>query len=91
MIESRFDAYVGKQVYEEWARQKLVELGNADQLAFVPDEVGRAWNPRAKIDVLAVNWKEQGRPTCFAPCRAALRGFNARGFRSPAAFFRRCI
>ncbi len=47
---------MGKQVYEEWARQKLVELGDADQLALVPDEVGRAWNPRAKIDVLAVNW-----------------------------------
>ena len=59
LIESRFDAYVGKQVYEEWARQKLVDLGDADELSFVPDEVGRAWNPRAEIDVLAVNWKEK--------------------------------
>ena len=58
-IESRFEAYVGKQVYEEWARQRLVELGDAEELAFVPDDVGRAWNPRVEIDVLAVNWKER--------------------------------
>ena len=37
--------------------EKLIELGDADELAFVPDEVGRAWNPRVEIDVLAVNWK----------------------------------
>ena len=59
VIESRFDAYVGKQVYEEWARRHLMELGDADELSFVPDEVGRAWNPRVEIDVLAVNWKER--------------------------------
>lgn len=29
----------------------------AKELPFVPDDVGRAWNPRAEIDVLAVNWK----------------------------------
>ncbi len=59
VIESRFDAYVGKQVYEEWARRHLMELGDADELSFVPDEVGRAWDPRVEIDVFAVNWKER--------------------------------
>lgn len=58
-IESRFDSYVGKQVYEEWARRRLLELADADELSFVPDEVGRAWNPRVEIDVLAVNWKQR--------------------------------
>ena len=36
-----------------------MELGDADELSFVPDEVGRAWNPRVEVDVLAVNWKER--------------------------------
>ncbi len=58
-IQSRFDAYVGKQVYEDWARSKIRELGDQEALPFVPDEVGRAWNPRAEIDVFAVNWKDK--------------------------------
>jgi uncharacterized protein len=58
-IQSRFDAYVGKQVYEEWARARIRDLGDQEALPFVPDEVGRAWNPRVEIDVFAVNWKEK--------------------------------
>jgi hypothetical protein len=80
LIESRFDAYVGKQVYEEWARQKLVEMGDADELPFVPDDVGRAWNPRAEIDVLAVNWKEQS--AIAGECRWRRQKMAAREFAS---------
>ncbi len=58
-IQSRFDAYVGKQVFEDWARTVIRELGDQEALPFVPDEVGRAWNPRVEIDVFAVNWKER--------------------------------
>ena len=58
-IEIRFDAYVGKQVYEEWARNHILRMGDEEELSFIPDEVGRAWNPRVEIDLLAVNWKDQ--------------------------------
>lgn len=58
-IESRFDAYVGKQVYESWARDHIIELGDKEKLPFIPDEVGRAWNPKVEIDVFAINWKEK--------------------------------
>lgn len=58
-IETRLDAYVGKQVYETWARSKILEMGDLEQLSFIPDEVGRAWSPKVEIDLLAVNWKDQ--------------------------------
>lgn len=79
-IEGRFDAYVGKQVYEEWARQLLIELGDNDELSFVPDEVGRAWSPEVEIDVLGVNWKQ--RSTVVGECKwrtekMALEEFDA--------------
>lgn len=66
-IESRFDAYIGKQVFEGWARTKIIELGDAEALPFVPDEVGRAWNPKAEIDLCAINWKE--RIALFGECK----------------------
>lgn len=56
-IEEQMDAYIGRQVYERWARDRLIAMGDAEALSFVPDEVGRAWTPRLEIDVLAVNWK----------------------------------
>ena len=37
----------------------LPELGDQEALPFVPDEVGRAWNPRVEMDVFGVNWKER--------------------------------
>lgn len=58
-IEERMDAYIGKQVYERWARDTLIALGDAEELSFVPDEVGRAWTTKVDIDVLAVNWRER--------------------------------
>lgn len=58
-VEEQLDAYVGKQVYERWARDALIALGDAEELSFVPDEVGRAWSTKVEIDVLAVNWRKR--------------------------------
>jgi len=58
-IETRMDAYIGKHVYERWARDRLIALGDAEELSFIPDEVGRAWTTKVEIDVLAVNWRER--------------------------------
>lgn len=66
-ITLRFDAYVGKTGYEELARRHLESLGLAGKLPFKPDTVGRAWTPRAEVDVFAISRKSQ--TALFGECR----------------------
>jgi AAA+ ATPase superfamily predicted ATPase len=49
--------FVGVTAFETLARQWIWTKGRADQLAFIPDEVGSHWNSRVQVDVVALNWK----------------------------------
>ncbi len=67
MITGRFDAFVGKSGYEELARRQLESLGMAGKLPFKPSIVGRAWTPRAEVDVFALDRKSES--VIFGECR----------------------
>jgi AAA+ ATPase superfamily predicted ATPase len=53
IIERRFDAFVGKTAYEELARRRIAVLGDAGEIPFVPESVGRAFTRDVEIDVVA--------------------------------------
>jgi hypothetical protein len=58
-IAERFDAYVGHTGFEEICRRRLIEMGDADELSFVPERVGRLWSRAAEVDLAAINSKER--------------------------------
>ncbi len=70
-ITARFDAYVGKTGYEELARRHLETLGLAGKLPFKPDSVGRAWTPRAEVDVFSMGRRSE--TALFGECRWTAR------------------
>ena len=55
IIKTRHASFVGKTGFEELARRLLIQLGDAHQLSFVPDYVGRVWNKQVEIDVVATS------------------------------------
>ncbi|MCP4399057.1 MAG: ATP-binding protein [bacterium] len=55
LIQAQHASFVGKTGFEELARRHLIQLGDAHQLSFVPDYVGRVWNKQAEIDVVATS------------------------------------
>lgn len=59
LIDERFTAYVGKTAYEELARLRIQSLGDAGQLPFVPESIGRAWTRHTERNVAAVSWRKQ--------------------------------
>lgn len=59
MITERFDSYVGHTGYEELCRRRIIEMGDADELSFVPERVGRLFNRKIEVDLAAINTKER--------------------------------
>ena len=57
-IRDTFDAYVGKTAYEELARRRITRLGDAGELPFSPQHVGRGWTRDVEVDVLAIDEAE---------------------------------
>ena len=57
MIKENYSSYVGKTGYEELARRHMIFLGDRNRLPFIPERVGRIWNPGEEIDVAAVDRK----------------------------------
>ena len=58
-IRTGFAAYVGHTGYEEVCRRLLIELGDAGNLPFVPERIGRAWTRTAEFDVAAIDHKQR--------------------------------
>ena len=48
-----FQSFVGKTAYDELARRRIAELGEAGELPFVPEGVGRAWTKDVELDGVA--------------------------------------
>ena len=59
IIRAGFDAYVGHTGYEEACRRALLALGDAGNLSFIPDRIGRVWTRTAEFDVAAIDHKHQ--------------------------------
>ena len=58
IIRSGFSGYVGRTGYEELARMAVTQASDNGQLPFEPLYIGRAWNRRVEIDVVAISHKE---------------------------------
>ncbi|WP_457741776.1 DUF234 domain-containing protein [Thermococcus sp.] len=57
-IKSGFNEYFGF-VFEEVARQFLVELNRAGKLPFRFTKIGRWWRKGEKVDIVALNEREK--------------------------------
>src|SRR5207249_2899075 len=51
IIRERFPAHVAKTGYEELCRRLILQMGEAGELPFEPERVGRLWSRTAEIDV----------------------------------------
>jgi hypothetical protein len=60
MIRSGFDAYVGRTGYEEVCRRHIAELSDRGALPFRALEVGRMWDRRVEIDIVALDRRSRG-------------------------------
>jgi len=59
IIRSGFDGYVARTGYEELARRAVAEAADRGELPFEPLYIGRAWNRRVEIDVVAISRRER--------------------------------
>jgi uncharacterized protein len=84
IIAGRWDAFVGATGFEELARRKIAQMGDAGGLPFVPEHVGRAWSREAELDVAAPSARD--RAVLVGECKwrrermnlEVLRGLQAR-------------
>lgn len=67
LIREGFDAYVGKTGYEEICRRHVAALSDAGELPFDAVDVGRIWDRRAEIDVVALD--RRSRAALVGECR----------------------
>lgn len=58
-IERNLPAFVGKTAFEDLSRAWVVAKGDAGQLPFVPQRVGRWWDRQAEVEVVAVNARDR--------------------------------
>lgn len=79
-IRDQFSSYIGKTAFEELARQQVQAWGDAGELPFTPQHVGRAGNRQAEIDVVAINWKD--RAVLFGECKWTSRKMAERDLAS---------
>ena len=61
-IREGLRAFVGATAFEELCRQWVAEQGRAGRLPFEVQEVGSHWSREVQVDVVGVNWAEQGDP-----------------------------
>ncbi len=59
IIAGQFDAYVGKNGFEEICRKWLISEAKKAQLPFDPDIVGRYWDSSVEIDCAAISKKHK--------------------------------
>lgn len=59
IIEQGFTNHVAKHGFEELCRRYIIKMGDEGKLPFYPRDVGRLWNKRAEIDIVAINKKER--------------------------------
>lgn len=67
LIREGFDAYVGKTGYEEICRRYVASLADQGDLPFEALDVGRIWDRRVEIDVVAVD--RRSRIALLGECR----------------------
>lgn len=67
IIREGFDAYVGKTGYEELCRRHVAALSDEGMLPFDAVDVGRMWDRRTEIDVVALDRKS--RSALVGECR----------------------
>lgn len=67
VIRAGFDAYVGKTGYEELCRRYVAALSDRGKLPFDALDVGRIWDRRVEIDVVAIDRK--ARAALVGECR----------------------
>ncbi len=58
-IERHLPAFVGQTAFEDLCRAWVIARGDAGQLPFVPQRVGRWWDRQAEVDVVAVSFRER--------------------------------
>lgn len=51
--------FVGKYTWEEICREWVLRAGAAGMLPYLPDRVGSAWNARAQVDVVGINFMQK--------------------------------
>jgi hypothetical protein len=51
--------FIGTHTWEELCREWTLRAGAANELPFLPDEVGSAWNAETQIDVVGINPMEK--------------------------------
>lgn len=59
VIRGGFEAYVGKTGYEEICRRHVAALADQGKLPFEVLDVGRIWDRRVEIDVVAIDRKSK--------------------------------
>lgn len=74
-IQRAFPAFVGSTSYEELSRRQLLTWSQDGELSFTTEFVGRAWNRKAEIDVVGINWKD--RVVLFGECKWTATKMNA--------------
>ncbi|NUQ75899.1 MAG: ATP-binding protein [Polyangiaceae bacterium] len=67
IIRDGFDAYVGKAGYEEICRRHVAALSDQGELPFDALDVGRIWDRRVEIDVVALD--RRSRSALVGECR----------------------
>jgi len=74
IIRNNFDAYVGRTAYEEISRKVVTSLGDAHELSFEPEHIGRIWNKNVEIDVAAINKKSK--TILLGECKWSIKKMN---------------
>ncbi|MEZ4310881.1 MAG: ATP-binding protein [Polyangiaceae bacterium] len=59
IVRDGFDAYVGKTGYEEICRRHVAALSDSGKLPITAPDVGRIWDRRVEIDVVALDRKSK--------------------------------
>lgn len=67
IIRDGFDAYVGKAGYEEICRRHVAALSDRGELPFDALDVGRIWDRRVEIDVVALD--RRSRTALLGECK----------------------
>jgi hypothetical protein len=52
-------AFIDTCTWPEICREWVLRAGIAGSLPFLPQKVGSAWNSRARMDVVGINWLEK--------------------------------
>lgn len=58
-LRNNFDAYIGKNVFEEICRDWVSSQADKGKLSFKPKDVGEYWDKERQIDVLGLNQHDQ--------------------------------